>query len=153
MDAALFLHFISQTKMIESHKKTKKKGGFFFKVKKNLTFFFAIYLYVYIYTVHIYIYIHIYLLHSLQKNETFSAFFYVLCKRTLCSLRSFTFLRKESKRTHHSFAGLGTTFSYVLNASLFCVLLKSTTFFYVLFLSFCQLMRPKRTMCSFALFS
>ena len=40
------------------------------------------------------------LLRSLQKNETFSAFFYVLCKRTLHSLRSFTLLRKECKRMH-----------------------------------------------------
>ena len=38
------------------------------------------------------------LLHSLQKNETFSAFFYILCKRMLSSLRSFTFLGKERKR-------------------------------------------------------
>ena len=35
------------------------------------------------------------LLLSLQKNEMFSAFFYVLSKRTLRSLRSFMFLRKE----------------------------------------------------------
>ena len=35
------------------------------------------------------------LLRSLQKNKTFSVFFYVLCKRMLRSLRSFTFLRKE----------------------------------------------------------
>ena len=34
------------------------------------------------------------LLCSLQKNETFSGFFYILCKRTLRSLRSFTFSRK-----------------------------------------------------------
>ena len=40
---------------------------------------------------------------SLQKNKTFSVFFYVLCKRMLRSLRSFTFLRKERKRTHRSF--------------------------------------------------
>ena len=43
------------------------------------------------------------LLCSLQKNETFSAFFYVLCKRMLCSLRSFTSLKKEWKRTQRSF--------------------------------------------------
>ena len=35
------------------------------------------------------------LFRSLQKNVAFFAFFYVLCKRTLHSLRSFTFLRKE----------------------------------------------------------
>ena len=39
----------------------------------------------------------------LHKNETFSAFFYVLCKRTLRSLRSFMFLRKERKRTYRTF--------------------------------------------------
>ena len=39
------------------------------------------------------------LLHSLQKNVAFFAFFYILCKRMLRSLRSFTFLRKERKRT------------------------------------------------------
>ena len=33
----------------------------------------------------------------------FFAFFYVLCKRTLRSLRSFTFLRKERIRTHPTF--------------------------------------------------
>ena len=36
-------------------------------------------------------------------SKMFSAFFYVLCKRTLRSLRSFLFLRKERKRTHRSF--------------------------------------------------
>ena len=44
-----------------------------------------------------------FLLRSLQLNETFSAFFYILCKRRKLSLRSFTFLRKERKRTHRSF--------------------------------------------------
>ena len=43
------------------------------------------------------------LLRSLQKNKTFSAFFYVLCKRMLRSLDYFTFLRKERKRTHRPF--------------------------------------------------
>ena len=79
-----------------------------------------IYLYMYIYIQYIFIYIlkkrtqrsvffckitkrSRILLRSLQKNEMFPAFFYVLCKRTLRSLRSFTFLRKECKRTHRSF--------------------------------------------------
>ena len=31
----------------------------------------------------------------LHKNVAFFAFFYILCKRTLCSLRSFTFFAKE----------------------------------------------------------
>ena len=43
------------------------------------------------------------LLRSLQKNKTFSAFFDVLCQKMLHSLHSFTFLRKERKRTHRSF--------------------------------------------------
>ena len=43
------------------------------------------------------------LLRSLQTNVAFFALFYVLCKRPLRSLRSFTFLRKELKRMHHSF--------------------------------------------------
>ena len=34
-------------------------------------------------------------LRSFEKNLAFSAFFYILCKRTLCSLRSFTFFAKE----------------------------------------------------------
>ena len=50
-------------------------------------------------------------------------------------------------------AGLGTAFFSVLKASFFCVPLKNATFFYVLFLSFWQLMRSKRTMRSFAFFS
>ena len=43
------------------------------------------------------------LLRSLQKNIAFFAFYYVLIKRMLHSLRSFTFLRKERKRMHSSF--------------------------------------------------
>ena len=46
--------------------------------------------------------------------------------------------------------GHRTTFFYVLNASFFCILLNHATFFYVLFSSFWRLMRPKRTMRSFA---
>ena len=38
----------------------------------------------------------------LQNNVAFFAFFYVLCKRILRSLHSFTFLRKERKRTMRS---------------------------------------------------
>ena len=49
--------------------------------------------------------------------------------------------------------GLGNGFFYVLNASFVCVLLKHATFFYVLFLSVWQLMRPKRMMHYFAFFS
>ena len=50
-------------------------------------------------------------------------------------------------------AGLGTAFFYVLNASFFCVLLKHSTSFSVLFSSFWRLMTLKRTMHSFAFFS
>ena len=49
--------------------------------------------------------------------------------------------------------GLGTAFFYVLNALFFCILLNHATFFYVLFSSFWGLMRPKRTMPTFAFFS
>ena len=80
------------------------------------------YLYISIYILYIYLKIYLFLkknatfcvflqknetfrvlLHSWQKNKTFSAFFNVLCKRTLRSLHSFTFLRKERKRMHPSF--------------------------------------------------
>jgi hypothetical protein len=53
----------------------------------------------------------------LQKNDTFSAFFYVLCKRTLRSLRSFTFFAKE--RSLRSF-----TF-FAKERCVLCVLLRS----------------------------
>ena len=43
------------------------------------------------------------LLRSLHKNVAFFAFFYVLCKRVLHSLRSFPFFRKERERTERSF--------------------------------------------------
>ena len=107
-------------KSYKNYKTRKKKNVkecsiLFIRLKKNLTFFFK-YIFIYIY---LYIYIgkkhttfcgfckrtkpsHV-LLSSLQKNKTFSAFFYNLCKRTMRSLRSFTFLRKESKRMHRSF--------------------------------------------------
>ena len=89
----------------------------------------SIYIYIYIYIyLFIYLYISIYiylyilikernvlaffckrtkrsraLFRSLQKNLLFFAFFSVLCKRTVRSLRSFLFFRKELKRTEHSF--------------------------------------------------
>ena len=37
------------------------------------------------------------LLHSLKKNVAFFAFFYILYKRTQCSLRSFWFYKKNVK--------------------------------------------------------
>ena len=87
----------------------------FLKLKKNLKFFFAIYNYIYIsiYTVskylyksvNIYIYLYIYiekksatfcvLLRSFAKEQNVLVFFYVLCKRRLCSLCSFMFFAKE----------------------------------------------------------
>ena len=45
--------------------------------------------------------------------------------------------------------GLGTAFFPVHNLPFFPVLLKNVPFFPVLFLSFWQLMRPKRMECSF----
>ena len=59
------------------------------------------------------------LLRSMQKNETFSVFFYVLCKRTL---RSFTFLRKERKRTHRSFWSHKSLKTRKKNVKVRCVL-------------------------------
>ena len=58
-----------------------------------------------------------------------------------------------SRKREREKAGLDTAFFYVLNASLFCVLLKHATFFCILFSSFWLLMRPKRTMRSFVFFS
>ena len=51
---------------------------------------------------------------------------------------------------NYLYAGLGTAFFSVLNVSFFSVLLKNATFFSVLFLRFWRLMKPKRTMRSFA---
>ena len=113
--------FMSHTKMTNLAKKERKRTHHSFnKVKKELNVLFQyIYLYIYI-SIYIYIYIYIslyiyiywkkernvlhsfaffwkrtkrsrVLLRSLQKNETFSAFFYILCKKTMHSLRSFTF--------------------------------------------------------------
>ena len=53
----------------------------------------------------------------------------------------------------YHWAGLGTAFFSVLNVPFFSVLLKNATFFCILFLSFWRLMKPKRTMHSFAFFS
>ena len=130
----------------------------FLRLKKNLTFFFAIYIYIYIY-IYLYIYVDIYLyisiyiywkkernvlrsfaffckrtkrsrvlLRSLQKNETFSAFFYVLCKRTLRYLRSFTFLWKERKRTHCFFGSHKSPETRKKNVAFFKRTLKNATF-------------------------
>ena len=60
-------------------------GAFFFRV---------MYIYIYLFISCVLCVLCV-LLRSLQMNVTFCAFFYVLCKRTLHSLRSFTFLRKE----------------------------------------------------------
>ena len=105
------------------------------------------YLYIYIYLyISIYIYIYILkkitqrlaffckrtkhsrvLLRSLRKNVAFFAFFYVLCKRTLHSLRSFTFFAKEC----------------CVLCVLLCSLQKN-----VVFVAFLR-KEPKRTHCSF----
>ena len=96
-----------------SQKKNVKECSILFKERSVL---FSIYTYIYIclyISIYIYIYIYIYLyifiekrmerfaffckrtkhsrvlLHSLQKEVAFFAFFYVLCKRMLHSLRSF----------------------------------------------------------------
>ena len=91
-----------------------------------ISFYIYIYLYISIYlliSLYLYKYIEeektqhsVFFCFLLQKNETFwcsfmffateqnvLCVFYVLCKRILHSLCSFTFLRKECKRTHLSF--------------------------------------------------
>ena len=66
-----------------------------------------------------------FLLRSLQKNV---AIFHVLCKRTLHSLRFFTFLRKEHKRTHCSFWSHKSPKTRKKNVKERCVLLKNDAF-------------------------
>ena len=107
-------------------KNVKERSILFIRLKKNVPFFFQ---YIFI---SIYIYIYIYLKKNatfcvlVQKNKTFSrsftffakercilckrmllffAFFSVLCKRTLCSLRSFPFFKKNGKE-RNIFLGL-----------------------------------------------
>ena len=62
--------------------------------------------------------------------------------------------RKNIKTTkvEHQHSWLGTVFFCVLNASFFCIHLKNATFFYILVSNFLRLMKPKRTLRSFALF-
>ena len=55
----------------------------------------------------------------LQKNQTFSAFFYVLCKR---ALHSFTFFRKERKKTNGSFGSHKSPKTQKKNVKERCVL-------------------------------
>ena len=96
--------FISHKKMIESRKKknVKERSVLYIRLKKNLTFFFAIYMYisiylyisVYIYIYYLYIYIcSIYIYWKKERNILRSFAFF--CKRTKRSLRSFTFFAKE----------------------------------------------------------
>ena len=56
--------FISHKKMIESRKKknVKERSVLYIRLKKNLTFFFAIYMYISIY-IYIYLYISIYIIY------------------------------------------------------------------------------------------
>ena len=107
--------FISHTKIANLAKKEcKRTQRSFYKVKKESSILISIYIYIFI-SIYIYIYIYLYisiyiywrkkrniltffckrtkrshiLLHSLQKNVAFFAFFSILCRRTLHSLRSF----------------------------------------------------------------
>ena len=104
------LHSFWFHKSYKKDKSCKKKNIkewciLFFGLKNNLKFFFAIYIYLYISIyqyIYIYISINIYFkkerglgMSSLQKNVACFAFFYILCKRMLCSLRSFMFFAKE----------------------------------------------------------
>ena len=119
-------------------KECKRTQHSFYKVKKELSVLYSIYIYIYCIYIYIYLYISIYisiyiyiylyiflyisiyisiyilkkernvlaffckrterscvLFRSLQKNVAFFAFFSVLCKRTLRSLRFFPFFAKE----------------------------------------------------------
>ena len=49
-------------------------------------------------------------------------------------------------------AGLGTAFFCVRHATFFCDLLKNATFFFAFFSNFWRLMKPKRTLRSFAFY-
>ena len=49
-------------------------------------------------------------------------------------------------------AGLGTAFFCVRHATFFCILLKNATFFFAFFSNFWRLMKPKRTLRSFAFY-
>ena len=98
--------------MIEScnNKKRKRTVHSFFRLKKNLTFFFAIYIYIYIYIyLFIYLYISIYLIiYSIYSISIYiytyiywgektqrSAFFCILLQKNETFLRSFTLFAKE----------------------------------------------------------
>ena len=112
--------------MVRSFFGLKKNLKLYFAIYIYIYIYILIYLYISIYIyqyIYIYIYLNLYLsiyvywkkerglgMRSFQKSARFCillqknvAFFYAFCKRTLCSLRSFTFLRKERKRTHCSF--------------------------------------------------
>ena len=101
---------------ISQKKERKRTQRSFYKVKKEHSVPFSIYIYLYI-SIYIYIYISIYVylyiylyismyiyiyilkkernvLRSFAKERNVLAFFYVLCKRTLRSLHSFTFFAK-----------------------------------------------------------
>ena len=108
----------------------------FLRLKKNLTFFFAIYIYIYIY-IYFYIYLYIYI------NLDIYIYIYILKKRTRVGhvffskernvLHSFAFFCKRMLRSSRSF-----TF-FVKERCILCVLLRSLqknvaffAFFYVL---------------------
>ena len=81
-------------------------------------------------------------------------FFISLVRGRICCLtKIYFFISILQKIKLVKKSGLGTAFFYVLNASFFCVLLEHAMFFWVLFSSFLLLMKPKRTMHSFAFFS
>ena len=105
-----------------AHKKRKRMVLYFLRytvycIYIYISIYICRYLYISIY-IFIYIYISIYIYIYILKKRTWvgHAFFYVLCKRMLHSLRSFTFfakvrcilcvlyvLKKELKRMHRSF--------------------------------------------------
>ena len=86
--------FISHKKMIESRKKknVKERSVLYIRLKKNLTFFFAIYMYISIY-IYIYLYISIYIIYIYLYIYICSIYIYWKKQRNI--LRSFTFFAKE----------------------------------------------------------
>ena len=102
--------FISHKKMIESRKKknVKERSVLYIRLKKNLTFFFAIYMYISIYIciylyilsiyIYIYLYISIYIIYCIYIYIYISAVYIYIEKNNATFwvlLRSFTFFAKE----------------------------------------------------------
>ena len=98
---SFWFHKSYKNDRISQKKERKRTVRSFLRLKKNLTFFFAIYIYIYIY-IFIYLYISIYLyiflyryIDILKKRTQPSAFFCVLLQKNKTFSHSFTFFAKE----------------------------------------------------------